>query len=642
MTPPAWQAVNDEYLTAALAWLRDRLSAEPGQDEPAGAFWEMASPDGTMPPALELLGDALGLSRFERLVLLLCVAMELDRDMAECCTEASGQTAAFPTFALALGALPDPSWDVVSPYRPLRYWRLIEIHQHAGQPLALSRLRADERIVNYVRGLNDLDDRLEYLVRPVPSLLGRPLPPTQEAAVGQVLGAWTGKVVPPVVALVGRDPAVLRGIAAEVASRLGLALFELPLDRLPSPRAEVGPLLRLWRRETLLQPMALYLDASEMRPEEATAVSGLLSELDGAVLMGCREPWPVPERALRIVEADRPTPAEQEDLWTELLGPDQAGIAGMLAAQFDLNQIVIRQVVARGQEGEGDSGQLWRACQEQTRPRLESLAQRIDPVATWDDLVLPEDSLRLLQHLVEQVRGRSTVLRHWGFGERLTRGTGITALFSGPSGTGKTLAAEVVASAVGLSLYRIDLSGVVSKYIGETERNLRRVFDAADEGGALLLFDEADALFGKRSEVKDSHDRYANIEVNYLLQRMEDYRGVAVLATNQRNALDQAFLRRLRLVVTFPFPSRTERVAIWERAFPAATPVEGLDVERLSELVATGGMIRNIALNAAFCAAGLGTPVTMGLLLETARAEFVKFDMPLSERDFRPVQAVGQ
>jgi SpoVK/Ycf46/Vps4 family AAA+-type ATPase len=232
------------------------------------------------------------------------------------------------------------------------------------------------------------------------------------------------------------------------------------------------------------------------------------------------------------------------------------------------------------------------------------------------------------------------VLRHWGFGDRMTRGSGVTALFAGQSGTGKSLAAEVVAHELGMSLYRVDLSGVVSKYIGETERNLRRVFDAADEGGALLLFDEADALFGKRSEVRDSHDRYANIEVNYLLQRMEDYRGVAVLTTNQRHALDQAFLRRLRFVVSFPFPSPAERRALWERAFPPRTPVADLDIDRLVTLAATGGMIRNIALNAAFCAAGQGTAISTRLVLEMARVEFHKLELPLNDQDFRWVGSV--
>jgi SpoVK/Ycf46/Vps4 family AAA+-type ATPase len=187
----------------------------------------------------------------------------------------------------------------------------------------------------------------------------------------------------------------------------------------------------------------------------------------------------------------------------------------------------------------------------------------------------------------------------------LNRGLGISALFAGESGTGKTLAAEVLAKVLDLDLYRIDLSSVVSKYIGETEKNLRRLFDTAEDSGVVLLFDEADALFGKRSEVKDSHDRYANIEINYLLQRLEAYNGLAILATNLKGALDQAFMRRLRFIVNFQFPAAAERLKIWQKAFPTGIPLEeGLDFQRLAQLNVTGGNISSIAINAAFLAAG--------------------------------------
>jgi SpoVK/Ycf46/Vps4 family AAA+-type ATPase len=217
----------------------------------------------------------------------------------------------------------------------------------------------------------------------------------------------------------------------------------------------------------------------------------------------------------------------------------------------------------------------------------------------------------------------------------MNRGLGISALFAGASGTGKTMAAEVMANHLRLNLYRIDLSAVVSKYIGETEKNLRRLFDAAEDGGAILFFDEADALFGKRSEVKDSHDRYANIEINYLLQRMEAYRGLAILATNMKSALDQAFMRRLRFIVNFPFPDADDRKRIWRKVFPPETPTEGLDYDRLARLNLTGGSIHNIALNAAFLAAQGNTPVTMVLLLAAARTEMRKLARPVSEADFR-------
>jgi SpoVK/Ycf46/Vps4 family AAA+-type ATPase len=244
--------------------------------------------------------------------------------------------------------------------------------------------------------------------------------------------------------------------------------------------------------------------------------------------------------------------------------------------------------------------------------------------------VLPEPQRQILAQVAVHVRRRARVYDDWGFAARSSRGLGVSALFSGPSGTGKTMAAEVLANELGLDLFRIDLSSVVSKYIGETEKNLRRVFDAAEEGGAILLFDEADALFGKRSEVKDSHDRYANIEVGYLLQRMEAYRGLAILTTNLKDSLDPAFLRRLRFVVQFPFPDALQREEIWRRVFPRETPVESLEPKLLARLGVAGGNIRNIALNAAFLAADEGEPVRMGHLLRAARSEYAKIEKPLT------------
>jgi SpoVK/Ycf46/Vps4 family AAA+-type ATPase len=276
---------------------------------------------------------------------------------------------------------------------------------------------------------------------------------------------------------------------------------------------------------------------------------------------------------------------------------------------------------------------LWDVCRVHARARLDDLAQHIDSAATWDDLVLPDGQRQILHDIAAHVRQRARVYEQWGFAGKSARGLGISALFAGASGTGKTTAAEVLAGELRLDLYKIDLSAVVSKYIGETEKNLRRIFDAAEAGGAILLFDEADALFGKRSEVKDSHDRYANIEVSYLLQRMESYRGLAILTTNMKSALDQAFLRRIRFVVQFPFPDATQRAEIWRRIFPPATPTEGLNIERLARLNAPGGNIRNIALNAAFLAADQGSPIRMIHLLHAARVEYAKQEKTLTDAE---------
>jgi SpoVK/Ycf46/Vps4 family AAA+-type ATPase len=269
---------------------------------------------------------------------------------------------------------------------------------------------------------------------------------------------------------------------------------------------------------------------------------------------------------------------------------------------------------------------VWPAAREAARGGLDGLAQRIGSCVTFEDLVLPSGPMAALHDIARQLRHRERVFADWGFGAKHRLGQGLVALFTGESGTGKTLAAEAIANAVALDLYRVDLATLVSKYIGETEKNLRRLFDAAETGGGVLLFDEADALFGKRSEVKDSHDRYANIEVAYLLQRIEAYRGLAILTTNMRSALDRAFLRRMRFVVSFPFPDLVAREQIWRRQFPAEAPMGEVDFAVLARLNLSGGSIRSVALAAAFKAADRSVPISQALILAAAREEFAKLD----------------
>jgi SpoVK/Ycf46/Vps4 family AAA+-type ATPase len=338
----------------------------------------------------------------------------------------------------------------------------------------------------------------------------------------------------------------------------------------------------------------------------------------------------------------RPQAAEQKALWQKVLD-ESAGLNGHLDAVIEQFSLGASGVVAAAAQVRADAGgqqkdlasRLWDACRIQARNRLDGLAQRIEPAASWNDLVLPEGQVRVLREIASQVRYRAKVYQSWGFASKGARGLGISVLFSGSSGTGKTMSAEVLARELQLDLYRIDLSQVVSKYIGETEKNLRRVFDAAEEGGAVLLFDEADALFGKRSEIRDSHDRYANIEISYLLQRMEAYRGLAILTTNMKALIDQAFLRRIRFIVHFPFPEASYRAEIWRQVYPQSTPTENLDVGKLASLNVSGGSIRNIALQAAFLAAEADEPVRMWHLLRAARSECAKLEKPLTEAESR-------
>jgi SpoVK/Ycf46/Vps4 family AAA+-type ATPase len=302
--------------------------------------------------------------------------------------------------------------------------------------------------------------------------------------------------------------------------------------------------------------------------------------------------------------------------------------------QFQFGPQAVRQAViaaryAAVMNGQGDvvsMTELWEACRQQSQWQLDDLAQRIEPAYGWDDLVLPAEVDAQLREIGAQVMYRHLVYGAWGYEHRLNRGRGISALFAGASGTGKTMAAEVLANELKLPLYRIDLAGVVSKYVGETEKNLRRIFHSAEQSGTVLFFDEADALFGKRTDVKDSHDRYANIEVNYLLQLMETYSGLAILATNRRQAIDRAFLRRLRFVVDFVFPGVYHRRRIWRRVFTSDVPLGRIDYNQLAQLEIAGGNIHSIALNAAFLAAADGGVVQMEHIMAAARREYAKID----------------
>ncbi len=633
------------------------------------------------PPALAAIARAFGLSVFERDVLLLCAAVEIDTRLPALCAAASGQPAV--TFALAMSLLDAPSWDVLSPARPLLYWGLVEPDRSAGCGLVVSPLRADQRIVNAIRGLDHLDERLLPVVEVV-TPVAVPLPASQDAVAAAAVESLSRAGSPaadvsrplPVVAdgrpghessapiqLVGRDADTRELVASRIADGLGRVLYRMKGDAVPTSATERDAIARVWRRETVLSPVALYIDVSdEERPDAAgamapagDAVAALARRAGGVVVIGSRDAVPGLPAAAATLEIPRPTRREQREAWTRALGLDArvdppTVDVGTLVEQFDLETSAIGDIVvtttvsttvstvsgpADTAAGGDLTARLWDACRARTRPRMENLAQRVAAVATWDRLVLPEAQTALLRQVAAQVGRRSVVYGDWGFGDRMNRGLGISALFSGESGTGKSMAAEVLANELRLDLYRIDLSSVVSKYIGETEKNLRRLFDAAETGGALLFFDEADALFGKRSEVRDAHDRYANIEVNYLLQRMEAYAGLAVLATNMKSAIDQAFMRRLRFVVTFPFPGRLERTRMWERAFPDSTPVGPLDVDRLAGLSLTGAGIANVAINAAFLAAAAGRPVGMRDVLDATRDELRKLDLPFAEADLR-------
>ncbi len=632
-----WTDANQRLLVAEFARLKQKLGAEGDADALSNACREAraAMPD---PAALDQLSRCFSLSTFERDVLLLCAGVEMDAQFAAQCEIATADSRKLgPTFGLALAALDAPHWSALAPVRPLRRWRLVEVDESMG--LCRGRLRIDERILHYLVGVNYPDVRLR-------GLLHEATPPVTMAETHRAIADTVRQatevasaVDAPVVWLSGDDVLGQVDVAADVARALGLVLHILQARDVPTGHAEIEALATLWEREATLLGSALLLGGGT-EPFSAGTI-GFIERLRGLVFVSASQPQLLERSALHFA-VHKPDPVEQKQLWQQALGNGASRLNGALdgiASQFKLSARTIQTESVRLAPSLAMSDRpdnlMWSACRAIGRSKLDELAQRIESVVGWDDLILPEAQKATLRLIYSHVRNRLKVHLEWGFAARGSHGLGISALFAGESGTGKTMAAEVLARELQLDLYRIDLSAVVSKYIGETEKNLRRVFDAAEDSGAILLFDEADALFGKRSEVKDSHDRYANIEVSYLLQRMESYGGLAILTTNLKAALDPAFQRRLRFVVQFPFPDQALREAIWRTAFPARTPRGTVDYGKLARLGVTGGSIRNIAINAAFRAAELDEPVSMDHLLHAARHEASKRDRPLSDTETR-------
>jgi winged helix domain-containing protein/ATPase family protein associated with various cellular activities (AAA) len=533
-----------------------------------------------------------------------------------------------------------------APLRRHGLLRLVADPAAPSPPLLAHQLAPDDQLLRELLATGGLDDRLARFCtlswpRERPDEV--PLPtPTRRSLAG--LAPHDGPVR---LYLHGPAGAGKTRAAAAFAAARGRPLLEADLARAPAP-----PPLRVLFRDAELAGAVLSIEgiAALDDPRELLAET---ARAPGDVILRGDSPWPAhhsPGRqrlGIHAVEIGLPDYGQRRALWREAAG-DTDGLDA-LAARFRLSpaQIDDAAAAARAAAAWRVAGSrqkrraaptiedLFAAARARTGHELRDLARKADAPVGWSDIVLPDAALAQLHELCDRVAQREQVLGRWGFGAMLSRGRSVAALFSGPPGTGKTMAAEIIARELGLDLHRIDLSGVVSKWIGETEKNLSRIFDAAERANVVLLFDEAEALFGKRSEVRDSHDRYANVEVAYLLQRLETYDGLAILATNHIDDLDDAFMRRLTAVVRFPFPQAQERLAIWRRAWPAGVPrAPDLDLERLADRIPfTGAEIRNAALAAAFLAAAAGGPVTTAHVEHAVRREYEKLGRTIPDGD---------
>lgn len=631
----AWEA--SEVGSALLSFLNILDQRVRGREDQT-----LANPlrDGTS--RFSVLVDALGLSGPEQGTLMLALAGEVHpltfRQFAsENYDESDLPPTGCVTRHIALTFFGDDPALLGEDSVLFKLRLLLPVGDGAGS-LSLQPLRLDPAVLAFVFGADELPPALSGAVQDLPPPAYAPKPELLE-----VLSRHLKSAGMPAAQLHGPDLSAQMDLAQAALSGLDREVIGLNLGSFAASGDDLAAELVLWERESRLRPLAFVLEAhlgqldvNEEQwsgPKLERLAGNVAAHLHGPLVVLTQEPLNLGRSRLTLdLEVPGLTRAEQRALWAHALEVRNANEPRLteLVDQFDLDarSILERSASAKlGLTGPCTDPQkveaAWMSCRVAGRQKLGKLAERLTGEPDWEDVVLPPEDKLVLSQIVDHVRHRAQVYEDWGMGHAW-RGMGISALFSGPSGTGKTLAAEVVAHTLKLDLYRVDVSSMVSKYIGETEKNLRQIFDAADEGGVILLFDEADSLFGKRGDVQSSNDRYANTQVNYLLQRMESYRGLALLTTNLESGMDTAFMRRLRFTLNFRPPEAAEREHIWRRAFPRQVDVSNLNFEQLSRVKLSGGNIRSVALTAAFMAAARRETLTMPLLREAIRGEWRK------------------
>jgi SpoVK/Ycf46/Vps4 family AAA+-type ATPase len=620
--------------------------------------------------SLAHLDTLFQLTPFQQNVLLLALAPQLDRKYEKLYAYLQDDvTRKAATVDLAMNLFlnsTDQRLEARSAFDPgaaLLRFKLLQVPENESEttPLLSRQLKLDDRMVNFFLDVSRPEARLDRamkLLHPKKDFASRVCGDKDQQFVHDFIksdfGGAAGKNL--VVYCRGACRAEKEAFAKAVAGNLGQRVLVADLAQLTEGPLPFEEALWLVGREALLQPAVLCLENFDaVNAEDLNSQTRLKLIFDVAKAC-CRQVFLLGRRTWQprgllnesiFVDLYFPNPddSDRKQLW-EAITPDQFANDvdfGALASKFHFTRGQIQDAfIAAGdlarlrapEDGKICMNDLEAACRAQSSQKLAVLTKHVTPNYTWQDIVLPEDVLTQLREICQCVSHRYRVLGEWGFGRRLSLGKGVNALFAGPSGTGKTMGTEIIANELGMDLYKIDLSGVISKYIGETEKNLDRIFAAAEETSAILFFDEADALFGKRSEVRDSHDRYANIEISYLLQKMEEYEGLAILATNLRQNMDDAFLRRLQFVVEFPFPDEYHRKRIWQVLFPAEAPRDQIEFDFLaSQFRFAGGNIKNIVLGAAYLAAADGGRITMNHLMRATSRECHKIGRVFTHDD---------
>lgn len=600
---------------------------------------------------LQHLMRVFELSPFEVDTLLLCIAPALDLRYEQLFSYLQNDiNRKRPSVNLALQLLGGVGQERLRklPYfaadAPLMRHRLLEYAtdvSNPNPPLLAQTLNVDRTLVNWLLGAYHAPAELGLHVQLVtPTAGGEELLLSLNVQSTLVQADMLPQAL---VLFSGPDIAAQMLAARALAAQQKRPLLIGHIDQLVAHGMAADQALHQSLRDALLNNAVAYLPGWDALLHDHETPPHLLAALmahPDLVVVGSRIPWQPHgqdrPRVMLPVDFSLPDYAQRQLLWKHYLAVHEVEETALdaveVAGQFSLTTGQIRDAVASARNrairrGDGvEQGDLFAGARLHSGARLGDMARKITPRYQWEDIILPDDQIQILRELVSTVRYRSQVLEEWGLSKKLASSGAVTVLFAGPPGTGKTMSAEVIAGDLMLDLYKIDLSNLVSKYIGETEKNLERIFTEAQSSNAILFFDEADAIFGKRSGVKDAHDRYANLEISYLLQRMESYDGVTILATNLRSNLDEAFLRRLQFAVDIPFPDEKHRLRIWETLFPTSVP-RSSDVD-LAEMARrfrlAGGNIRNILVSAAFLAAADGGAITMQHLLHGTRREFQK------------------
>jgi len=585
-----------------------------------------------------------------------------------------------PTVDLVLNLLCSSAAERLSerarfaPQAPLMRHGLVDLipdPNHCQPPLLTHYIKLDDQIIRSLLGQPGLDPRLgsfAELVEPIVSADSSLLPVEIQEAL-PALARHTGIGASLRLYFQGPHGTGKRHAAEALAGAVCAPLLVADLSRIVD-RPDFNHVLQLLFREVRLRQAVVYVRGlDELHRGSGTAawqsVQTVLARHDGIAIAAGRQPWvPTATAGMAVVTVVFDIPGFQARRRCWQIGLAQCGCAprdrdlealaggfrltpGQIAAAIDNAQHLAQWRGAQSADAPGVEfatiHDLFKAARAQSGHELSKLAHRIEPKYGWDDIVLPADPLAQLREICAQAHHRHVVYGAWGFDRKLSLGKGLNVLFCGPPGTGKTMAAEVIARDLQVDLYKIDLSQVINKYIGETEKNLDRIFAAAENSNAILFFDEADALFGKRSEVRDSHDRYANIEIAYLLQKMEEYQGISILATNLRQNLDEAFVRRLQAIVEFPFPDEEYRRRIWESVFPEEAPL-GDDVKfdlLAREVRLAGGNIKNMGLAAAFYAAADGGVIRTAHLIQAAHREHQKLGRSWTTVELSKVKAAA-